>query len=257
MKISICSYTFNQQTRAGTMSAFGYLDNVTYRYGLPAADFWHGTFASLEPDYLAKVKDALAEQELSLSNVCIDRAHIWEDDADARAANHRNALANIAAAEFLGAETVRVDAGGKRDEDSWTAQQLDVIVKQYREWAQRAYDNGYRIGPENHWGAETVPASFKALCEAVDHPGFGVVLHAGRWRGDDAARGDAMLTPWAMHTHFSPAVSPDELLATMNGLRAAGYQGCYSVEVSTLRLTEPAVIIAQIRDVGERWRQGE
>lgn len=136
----------------------------------------------------------------------------WENEADARSANRKNALANIEAAEFLGVQTVRLDAGGARDERGWTAEQLDLIVPQYREWAQRAYDNGYRIGPENHWGAEMVAENIKTLCEAVlDHPGFGLLLHVGRWHGDDQDAGDAPVAPWTMHTHFSTGISDESL----------------------------------------------
>lgn len=254
MNISICSYTFHQLTRAGVMSAFGYLESVKYRYGLNAADLWHGTLESLDEEYLAKVKEGLTERGLPLANICIDRAHIWEDDAEKRAANARNAEANISAAEFLGATTVRIDAGGTRDERTWNDQQFDAIVTQYRAWAQRAYDNGYRIGPENHWGAAMVPSNIKRLCEAVDHPGFGVLLHAGRWH-DDVEQGDTMVAPWTMHTHFSPALSDEVLLNTMNALRASNYAGCYSVEMVTQRYSEPAVVTAKLRDIGERWRQ--
>lgn len=255
MHISICSYTFHQLTRAGVMDAFGYLESAKFRYGLNAADFWHGTFESLDEEYLSKLKAGLAERNLPLANICIDRAYIWDDDADVRQSNARNAEANIRAAEYLSAQTVRIDAGGTRDERDWNDQQFDAIVSQYRIWAQRAHDNGYRIGPENHWGAAMVPANIKRLCEAVDHPGFGILLHAGRWHGDEVSTGDVVVAPWTMHTHFSPALSDEALLSTMNALRATGYAACYSVEMVTQRYSEPAVIIAKLSDIGEQWRQ--
>lgn len=238
------------------MDAFGYLESIKYRYGLTTADFWHGTFASLEEEYLAKVKDALAERELTLANICIDRAYIWHDDPAVREANAQNAAANLNAAEYLGAQTVRIDAGGTRDERTWNDQQFELIVNQYRAWAQRAYDNGYRIGPENHWGAAMVPANIQRLCETVNHPGFGILLHAERWHSESAAGGDALVAPWVMHTHFSPAVSDEATRQTMNALRASGYQGCYSVELVAQRYSEPAVVIAKLRDIGEQWRLG-
>jgi sugar phosphate isomerase/epimerase len=254
MQLSICSYTFHQQTKAGTMNVFGYLESIKYRYGLPAADLWHGTLESLDEEYLAKVKDALAERELPLANICIDRSYIWADDPAVRESNARNAEANLKAAEFLGAQTVRIDAGGGRDERTWSDEAFEMIVRQYQVWAQRAYDNGYRIGPENHWGAAMIPANIQALCQAVDHPGFGILLHSGRWH-EEVERGDELVAPWTMHTHYSPVLSDEELLRSMNALRAAGYSGCYSVEVVANRLTEPAIMIDRLRDVGERWRQ--
>ena len=81
--------------------------------------------------------------------------------------------------------------------DHFTAEQFDGIVTRYQEYAQRAYDSGFKVGPENHWGAEVVPANMKRLCEAVAHPGFGVLLH---FRNND---GDAVMAPWAMHTHIA------------------------------------------------------
>jgi sugar phosphate isomerase/epimerase len=254
MKLAVCSYALNQLTSAGTMDLFGYLETCKYRYGLQAADLWNGTLVSLDEAYLAKVKAGLEERELTLADICIDGAHIWEDDPGAREANHQNALAHLRAAEFLGARTVRIDAGGGRQAMEWRDQELDEIVKRYREYAQRAYDNGYKVEPENHWGAEVVPTSLKRLCEAVDHPAFGVLLHAGRWRGPEAEKGDEILVPWVMHTHFAPGSSDDELAGTMTMLRDAGYEGFYSVEMNTLRYTEVAVMLARIRDVGDQWR---
>ena len=256
MNISVCSYAFNKLTKAGTMDVFGYLESCKYRFNLPAADLWHGTLASLDPAYLSQVKAGLEERELDLADVCIDGAHIWEDDPEAREVHYGRALDNLQAAEFLGARTVRIDAGGARQDEDWTDEQFEAIVTRYQEYAQRAYDNGYKVGPENHWGAEAVPGPLKRLCEAVDHPAFGVLLHSGRWHGPDADDGDAIVIPWTMHTHFTPASSDSALFKTMTALRDAGYEGCYSVEMNTLRYTEVAAMLARIRDVGEQWRQG-
>ena len=254
MKLSICSYAFNQMTKAGTMDVFGYMESCRYRYNLPAADLWHGTLASLDKDYLAQVKTGLDRRGLELADVCIDGAHIWEDDPEQREANYQRALANIEAAELLDAKTVRIDAGGGRETLEWTDEQFDTIVSRYQEYARRAHDHGYLIGPENHWGAEAVPENLKRLCEAVDHEAFGVLLHLGRWHGGDVEHGDAMIVPWVMHTHFTPALDDETLEARMVMLRDAGYDGTYSVEMNTLRYNEVAVMLSRIRDVFERWQ---
>jgi sugar phosphate isomerase/epimerase len=254
MKVSICSYTFNQLTSAGRMNVFGYLETSRYRYGLQAVELWNETLESLDGAYLAEVEDALTERELVLACMCVDGAHIWEDDAEAREANYRNALDHLRAAEALGARSVRIDAGGGWQDLAWTDEQFDQIVKRYREYARRAYDHGYRVGPENHWGPETVPANMKKLCEAVDSPAFGVLLHAGRWNGGGAEKGDELVLPWVMHTHLTPGLSDDALSRTMTMLRDAGYEGYHSVEINAARYTEVAVLLARIRDVGAQWR---
>mgnify|MGYP007001869879 CR=1 FL=1 len=82
MKVSIISYAFSRMMQQGKVDIFGYLETVKYRFGLTGADIWNGMLTSLEPDYLAKVKDALCERELALANLACDRCHVWEDDAD-------------------------------------------------------------------------------------------------------------------------------------------------------------------------------
>ena len=222
MKISIASYAFHGLLAAGQIDVFGYLETCKYRYHLDSADIWNGMLPSTDEDYLKKVKAALDERELTLANLCVDGAHIWEDDPDAREKNYQNALAHLKAGEILGARTVRIDAGVR--EDSFTHEQLDWIVRRYGEYAQRAYDHGYKVGPENHWGAEVNPDNMKQICEGVNHPAFGVLLH---FRGN---AGDAVMAPWAMHTHISWDVTMQCLEDSIKTLKAVGYQGYWGVE---------------------------
>ena len=84
MNVSIASYSFHGSLSHGRIDLFGYLESCKYRYGLQTADIWNGMMMSLEAEYLAKVKEALAERELDLANLCVDGPHIWEDDADVR-----------------------------------------------------------------------------------------------------------------------------------------------------------------------------
>lgn len=247
MNIAIASYAFHGLVRAGTMDLFGYLESCRYRYDLHTADIWNGMLLSTDADYLKKVKQALDERELALVNLCVDGPHIWEDDPDTREEHYQSALRYLEAAEFLGARTLRIDAGGR--EEQWTPEQFDAIVKRYQEYAQQAYDRGFKVGPENHWGAEVGPENMRQLCEAVAHPGFGVLLH---FRGNE---GDAVMAPWAMHTHISQAIAEDGLEARMAMLRAAGYEGCWSVEhhSGTNEYSEVAIQLAKVRDVLARW----
>lgn len=249
MKVSIASYAFHGLLSEGKIDLFGYLESCRYRYGLATADIWNGMLTSTADDDLTKVRDALDERELVLANLCVDGAHIWEDDPDQRRTNHENALAHLHAAEVLGAKTVRIDAGGR--DDVWTDEQFDLIVSRFREYAQRAHDNGYRVGPENHWGTEVVPENMLKLCRAVDHPGFGVLLH---FRANE---GDAQMAPYTMHTHISWQIAEGPLVDCMTTLRDAGYDGYWGVEHHTPEheYAEVAVQLAKVRAVLDRWRQ--
>ncbi len=258
MKVSVLSYSFRGLLAEGKMDVFGYLESCRYRYGLSAADIWNGFLASTDADYLRKVRDALDERELVLADLCVDKAHVWEDDADAREANYRNALAHLNAARILGARFVRIDAGSRRE--SWSGAELEHIVKRYREYAQLAHDHGFKVGAENHWGPERSWANLKQLYEAVGHPGFGISCHIGGWSGSDEekAEADRLVAPWVCHTHFPWNVTEGPLEAKMANLRDAGYQGYYSVEHHSARdeYAEVGVQLARVRAVLDRWRVG-
>ena len=218
MKISIASYSFHGLLAEGKMDVFGYLESCKFRYHVQSADIWNGMFPTTDEVFLKKVKEGLEERELVLANLCVDGPHIWEDDPAAREKNYKDALTYLHAAEFLGAKTIRIDAGGRGD--TFTEEQFDLIVRRYKEYAQFAYDRGFKVGPENHWGPETM----KRICQAVDHPGFGMLLH---FRGNV---GDALMAPWAMHTHISWDIAEHHLGESLKILKDVGYQGYYGVE---------------------------
>lgn len=226
MKITIASFSFHGLLQRGMIDVFGYLETVKYRYHLDAADIWNGMIASYDDDYLYKVREALHERQLVLANLCVDGAHVWEPDPEQREANYRRALDNLRAAEILGAKTVRIDMGGRDLE--MTDEQFDYTVRRYREYAERAYDNGYKIGPENHWGCSRVPDNIIRLVEAVDHPAFGILLHFENWDVEKDV-GDAKVAQYAFHTHMAAWVEPryEEKIRT---LQEAGYDGYWGVE---------------------------
>jgi hypothetical protein len=253
VNISIISYAFHKQMREGKVDIFGYLETCKYRYGLSTADIWNGMLTSLDEDYLLKVKDGMDERGLTLVNLAVDGAHVWEDDPATREEHYQKALAYLRAGEILGARTVRIDAGGGRDDLEFTSEQMDCVVARFSEYAQRAADMGYLVGPENHWGPEKVPGVMKAICEAVDNPAFGVLLHFDRWMGPDAEKGDEIVAPWVMHTHVTPSIAAN-MADKMGMLRDAGYDKCWGVEYAADNYTEVGVLLAQVRDVLERWR---
>ena len=265
MNISILSYSFRSLLAAGQMDLFGYLESVKYRYGLNAADIWggrhphlgaYGTLVETDEGYLKKVKDGLEERELVLADLCIDGAHLWEPEPDDRERNYQNALAFLDVAEFLGAKAMRFDAGGGREDDAWTNEAFDYIVKRYKEYAQRAYDSGYILCTENHWGPVKIWANLKKLYEAVNHPGFGVSCHVGGWAGEQAEEADGLVAPWVVHTHFPWDITEGNLGEKMAILRDVGYEGYYSVEHHTgeNEYTEVAIQVERVRDVLDRWR---
>lgn len=256
MNVSIMSYSFRGLLSEGKMDVFGYLEACKYRYGLQAADIWNGFLVGTDEAYLGSVRDALDERELVLADLCVDKAHVWDDDPDVRAQNYRNALAHLRAAEILGARFVRIDAGSRRER--WSDEEFDHIVARYREYAQFAHDRGFMMGAENHWGPEKHWPELKRLFEAVDHPGFGISCHIGGWAGteEEKAEADRLVAPWVRHTHFPWNITEGPLEERMANLRDAGYTGYYSVEHHSAQneYAEVAIQLARVRGVLSRWR---
>ena len=272
LPVSCLSYSFNGLFNQGMMDIFHYFETCRYRFGLDAADLWNGMFTSTDDAFINKVHRALEERQLVVPNIAVDEGHLIasgnEDSAKLRATQDRY----LQIAKKLGVGFVRFDAGpymtnGRKEEDGWTNQEFDFLVKRYKELSQFAYDNGFKIGAENHWGPEKCWVHMEKLIKAVDHPGFGICVHFGGWtakspetRVQDNDAADRASAKWICHTHIPWDVCEDSemLLNKMSILRDAGYKGYYSAEhhsgQNEYNLTE--VQIAKIRAVLTNWNNG-
>jgi len=232
------SYSFHGLVRAGMMDIFHFFETCRYRYGLDAADLWNGMFTGTDDDFIDKVYSALEDRQLVVPNIAVDGAHIMHagDDSPAELRAKQDRYMQIA--KRLGVGFVRFDAGpymlnGRNDADGWTNQEFDFIVKRYKELAQFAYDNGFKVGAENHWGPEAYWKSMEKLIKAVDHPGFGICMHFGGWRGtaEENLAAEKAAAKYVAHTHIPWDCCEDPQLPNrLSVLRDAGYQGYYSVE---------------------------
>lgn len=261
MKISVLSYSFRGLQKAGMMDIFGYLETCKYRYNLQAADLWSGFFPTTDEEFIDKVKEALVSRDMELADIAVDQAHIWEDDPEDRERHYQRAKRFLEIADKLGAKFVRIDAGGDRDAPEWTDEQFDFIAERYQEYAQWAYDHGFKVGIENHWGPEKRWSNLKKMYEAVDHPGFGVSNHLGSWAGpeEEQEKADELVAPWASHTHIAWYIANGPLLEKLSNLWEAGYDGYYSVEHHSGEdeYTEIGIQIAKVRDALHKLRTGK
>jgi sugar phosphate isomerase/epimerase len=260
MNVSIAAYSFHGLREAGMMDGFGYLETVRHRYGLDAADIWNGM---LGPDELVfseafqvRLVEGLRERELALVNYHADGCPVWEDSREARERSHTRALSHLRAAARFGARTVRINSGGKGS--VWTPEQFDTIVAGMREYARFGHDHGFRVGPESHWGPELVPDNMERLARAVDHPGFGILMHIGHWEGAPEEHGDRRLAPWTAHTHVDARITATRLESAMRILLEAGYTGYWGVEHHSARneYAEVAWQLAAVKRALESMRIG-
>ena len=271
LPVSCLSYSFHGLVEQGMMDIFHYFETCRYRYGLDAADLWNGMFKSTDDTFVKKVHRALEERQLVVPNIAVDSGHILATGDDDAAKLRETQDRYMQIAKQLGAGFVRFDAGpymlnGRKEAEGWTNQEFDALVKRYKGLAQVAYDNGFRIGAENHWGPEKSWKHLEKLIQAIDHPGFGICVHYGGWLANSPETSEAdndaankASAKYVCHTHFPWDIceSP-KLPATMALLRDAGYQGYYSAEhhsaQNEFNLTE--VQIAKIRAVLTNWNNG-
>ncbi len=237
MKISLGGYSFNSLFLEGKMDVFGYLETVKYRYRLDAVDLWNAQIAErttplltlADDSYLRKVREALDERELRLINLAVDTAHLWDPDPEMREALYQNALAHIKAAVLLGADSVRIDTGGY-DEHDFSEEAFDWIVTKYREYCRICSDYGIKVGLENHMGPSLMPKQLARIAQAVDETNFGILVHLNRW-DDDRERGNEIVAPWVIHTHFDYNTAASENASeTVRMLRRYGYDGHWAIE---------------------------
>lgn len=258
MQISIGGYSFCNTYKEGKMDVFHYLETIKYRYGLDTVDLWNGTFAKIEgpllyppeDDFIKKLREALDEKEMTLVNVAIDGAHLWDDDPVIREKLYENALSYLKIGEILGAKTVRIDTGGDYNGDPrMTDEQFEYIVKRYQEFSEIAAQSGFKVGPENHMGPSLSPRNMNKIAEAVNHPNYGVLLHLGRWQ-EDKEIGDELIAPWAYHTHLDQkTVIADDTVLKMRMLLDNGYDGCWGIEYNAEgnQFVEMEWIIAMVK----------
>lgn len=252
MTISVASYSFHGLLAEGAIDAFGYLESVRYRYGLRTADIWNGILSSTSKDYVAKVRRAIDEREMSVVNYHADGPHVWDDDPAARAANRAQALGHLRVAAQLGAATVRIDTGGALQ--TATDEQIDTLAAAFREYCAFGNDHGFTVGPENHWGLSLYADNMERLARAVDHPSYGVLLHIGHWEDGDEEGGDRRLAPWTSHTHVDARITRSCLEERIRLLVASGYTGCWGVEHHSAanEYAEVACQLAEVQRVLQR-----
>ncbi|CAM4403742.1 sugar phosphate isomerase/epimerase [Paenibacillus alkaliterrae] len=227
---SIGSWSFHALFETGKMSLFGYLESIKYRYRLNQADIWNGMLLSTEEDYILSIKQTLDEEGLTVANLSVDGADVWNDDPAVREQNHRKALLYLDIARKWGVQTLRIDLGVNTMKLS--DEQFEFCVKRYSEYVQFAHDHGFRVGPQTHQPATLVPQNLKRICNEISMPGFGIILNVSRWLVDKEI-GDEMVSPFTAHVQLDRAFvdfSGSELIQKVQLLRNGGYQGCWSLE---------------------------
>jgi len=233
-KLSIMGYSFHALRREGRSDIYHFLEMVKYRYHVNAVDIWSGFIPQTDEGFARSIKKSIDELGLVVANLCIDGPYVpWASTAEEIEGNHQRMLAFIKFASIIGAKTIRVDFCPPGIQGAMPPEALDVIVKRYREYAEICYNEGMKIGPENHFGWDNTPKYIKAVKEGVNHPGYGHLFHFTNFQ-EEPELGKQLAMSYVMHTHVPPwtimsGVAKDH----MRDLIKAGYDGYWGVEIGS------------------------
>jgi sugar phosphate isomerase/epimerase len=253
IKYAFCSYSFNRMLKAGQQDIFQHIKDVK-KLGACQIDPWnghlatifqndrqvplnagpaeHGILSQAEKDYLQQVKDAAQAVGLPWGCLAADGAHIYDENEAVRKKNRAVACRWLAAAAFLGAAHLRVDAGGPAD---LPGPVLKVIAAGYADLIKRAADVGVRIIVENHWGPSVYPDNIIKLLESI--PGLGYLFDTNNWAAGLRDQGWERCAKLALVTHFKTFAFDQDGWETSADLKRAvrilldsGYHGVWGIE---------------------------
>ena len=215
------------------MDAFGY-NRFCKEVGYTQLDPWNYHIARAYDDngYLAELKASGADVGLPYGCIAVDGAHIYEPSAEARAENQQRRYRWLEIAVELGAEQLRIDAGGR---DQTLDEILPIVVEGYKDIVARAKAQGVEIIIENHWGPTNHPDAMRRLLDAV--PGLGLLFDSYNWPAGTHARawreyvGAARLTHFKTFSFDAEGNEPSwDIPGLIHMLQAAGYQGAWGIE---------------------------
>lgn len=252
MRLAICSFALHRTFASGGMDLAGYAA-FCREIGCATVDPWNAHLtdpadgadtvrAGRNPHdarlgvpsaaHIATVADVLRAGGLPVGCIAVDGAHVYDADPEKRRLHRERAHAWIDIARTLGAQSVRIDAGGPEDlpEDV-----LAIIAEGYADILSHARAAGLEVLIENHWGPSTIPTQLLRILEAC--PGLGLLFDTNNWKKDLQREGWERCARHARNTHvktyrFDASGNPEglDLDPAFAALRAAHYAGPWGIE---------------------------
>ena len=240
--ISIFSYSFHRTLAAGKQDIFKFITDCK-ALGVNNIELWSGHFddGSGQPKnyppqdaaYIQKVKQAIADNGMSLGCIGADAAHVYDYDQAANKGNRERAYQWIDIAAELGSSQLRIDSGPR--DNAWSDEAFAQVVSGYQALIARGREKNVQIIIENHWGPSHHPENVVRILEAVD--GLGLLFDTNNWAEGKQELGWEMCAKYASALHIK-TFSFDEngndpsvdLHKALHLVRSAGYNGMWGIE---------------------------
>ena len=238
-RIAVSSSMFREQFRSTGGKKIAELGELTLetlpryvadRFQLKQLEFWSLHFESRTPSYLAKLKQALADNHSRLINLQVDGPYrLGSKDERERLKSVTLVKEWIQVAQQLNCPAIRANPGPG---------DLAAAIRSFQELHAVAHEAGILLLTENHLGMETDPNIHMAIHRAIDQPGFKLIADFGNYP-DNESRYAALtqIMPLA-HIVSAKIMNIDESWrhTTFNFSRCleittqAGFKGVYSIE---------------------------
>jgi sugar phosphate isomerase/epimerase len=199
------------------------------RFGVRVVEFWSYHFESLERGYLAELREKIRAAGSRLANIQVDtRYNLAAADEAERQESLVEVKRWIAAARFLGSETIRVNPGNGAVETS---------IRSMREVNEEAKRAGLPLLIENHFGIEMDPEVHLRIQREAGPENVYTLPDFGNYPPEVRYEALAKILPLAYHISAKVVEFNErwehvtfDFDRCVRMAEAAGFQGVYLVE---------------------------
>lgn len=211
----------------GTLSLLEIPAQIAAR-GIHTLEICHFQLPSLDPNYLAELRSAIAEAGVELFSLLIDAGDITDPNHHARDLAWVAAKVDIAAA--LGAKRARVNAG----KAEYTPESIALSKTGMRELVERGSAQNVRITTENWFPLLSRPEQVLDLLDSLEGA-VGLNFDFGNWGGptkyEDLTAISERAESCHAKCHFDSPLQADseDYLRCLEITRNAGFNGPYTL----------------------------
>jgi L-ribulose-5-phosphate 3-epimerase len=239
--ISLAQWSLHRELGKGTLAAIDFPVVTRTRYGLAGCEYVNSFYRGKENDqaYLMDLRKRANDNGVTSVLIMIDGEGRLGDPNDAKRAksieNHRRW---IEMAQFLGCQTVRVNAGSSGSYE----EQMKLAADGLARLTDLAKPYGLNVVVENHGGLSSNGEWLAGVMKRVDKPTCGTLpdfgnFHLGGGKWYDRYKGVTELMPFAKavsaKTHQFDADGNEtktDYAKMMQIVRDAGYTGFVGIE---------------------------
>lgn len=199
MKRAISSYSFQHDIARGAETQLSVIAKAK-AMGLDAIEFIDlcPPEGVSEADYAVQLRDEAAAEGIAIAAYTVS-ADLLREDFDAEV---ERICRKVDVAVLLGAPLLRHDATFQNPPAGWEGV-LPRLAEGCRRITAYAAARGVKTMVENHGLFCQDSVRVEALCRAVDHPNFGLLVDIGNFLcvDEDPAEAAARTAPYAFHVH--------------------------------------------------------